>query len=164
MQRLYPKLCSTDRGFTMIEAIVAMTIVTAIIGVSIQLLLAATIHRIIAREKAEATTWIEADLELVKFRASQYSDNTICNATAIDAGYAQGFRDADLSVNGLGGATTTLTKTLNGKNFQVIRSANPRSATPYHLLELRYQVNSPTGIRIASLYTEVIPDAALRCR
>jgi Tfp pilus assembly protein PilV len=87
------------------EAMVAMTIVTAIIGVSLQLLLAGNIHRVIAREKAEAITLIESDLESLKFRASQYADKSKCNATMIEMGYAQGFRDADPSVNGLGGDT-----------------------------------------------------------
>ncbi len=147
----------------MIEVIFAMIVITAISAVSLQLLLAITVNRVIAKEKSEATRWIEVDLESVKFQASQYLDNSKCNASAIDVGYAQGFRDADPTINGLGGATTTLTKTINASNFRLTRTSNPRNALPYNVLEIRYRVASMTGLTIATLYTEVIPNAALRC-
>jgi prepilin-type N-terminal cleavage/methylation domain-containing protein len=153
-----------DQGFTMIEAIVSMTIVTIFITISVQLLLAATAFRVIATEKAEVTTWIEADLETVKFRASQYSDPSKCNATASNAGYAQGFRDANPTSYGLDAPTDlTLTKTINARNFILTRTANSRTISPYDVLEIRYRVTSTLGPTIATIYTEVIPNAALNC-
>ncbi|PSB43581.1 PulJ/GspJ family protein [Chamaesiphon polymorphus] len=153
-----------DRGFSMIEAVVAMMLVTTFITISLQLLLAATAVRVIAREKAEATTWIEADLETVKFRASQYSDSSKCNAIDSSSGYAQGFRDAIPASNGLDAPTDmTLNKTINANNFILTRTANPRTIPPYDVLEIRYHVTSASGLKIAKLYTEVIPHAALNC-
>ena len=153
-----------ERGFSMIEAVVAMMLVTIFINISLQLLLAATAVRVIAREKAEATTWIEADLETVKFRASQYSDSSKCNAINSNAGYAIGFRDAIPATNGLDAPTDlTLNKTINANNFILTRTANPRTIPPYDVLEIRYRVTSEFGLKIATLYTEVIPNAALNC-
>ena len=56
-----------NRGFTMIEAVAAMMIITTFIAIGLQLLLAATVSRVVAREKAEVTTWIEADNAALRF-------------------------------------------------------------------------------------------------
>jgi prepilin-type N-terminal cleavage/methylation domain-containing protein len=164
MRLFVRKLARTDRGFTLIELVVAMAMITAFIAIGLQLLLAATISRVVSREKAEVTTWIEADLESVKFRASQYLDVSKCNASTSSAGYALGFRDATLAANGLDAPTpATLTKTINANSFVMIRTANPRNTPPYDVLEISYKVNSTLGLKIATIYTEVIPNAALRC-
>ena len=122
----------------MIEAVAAMMIFTTFIAIGLQLLLAATVSRVVAREKAEVNTWIEADLESVKFRASQYLDAAKCNASTSANGYAQGFRDATLAANGLDAPTaSTFTKTINASNFIMTRTATPQDVSPYNVLEIR---------------------------
>jgi prepilin-type N-terminal cleavage/methylation domain-containing protein len=153
-----------ELGFTLIEVIVAILILTAFITVGMQLLVSSVAFKVSAREKAVVTAWIEEDLESVKFRASQYIDSSRCSpGTIIAAGYAQGFRDAAVAANGLGGSFTPANKIIFGENFQLIRIANPRSAVPYNILEIQYSVTSASGVTIATINTEIIPDAALQC-
>ena len=86
----------------------------------------------------------------------------VCHPTLVQAP-AQGFRDATLAANGLNASTdTTFTKTINASNFIMTRTASPRDVSPYNVLEIRYRVNSAPGLKIATIYTEVIPNAALR--
>jgi prepilin-type N-terminal cleavage/methylation domain-containing protein len=56
-------------------------------------------------------------------------------------------------------------KTFGGRRYYLERTTSVTSVAPYYLLELTYQVhpeNTPTTT-VASLYTEVIPNAALHC-
>jgi prepilin-type N-terminal cleavage/methylation domain-containing protein len=160
---LRQKIFQNEPGFTLIEVIVAVLILTGFITVGMQLLISSVAFKVSAREKAEATTWIEADLETVKFRASQYTDSSKCPGAAITAGYAQGFRDAAVAANGLGGSFTPVNKIIFGENFQLTRTATPRNVIPYNILEIQYSVTSASSIPIATINTEIIPDAALQC-
>jgi prepilin-type N-terminal cleavage/methylation domain-containing protein len=164
MLQFKPKILQNEQGFTLIEVIVAVLILTGFIFVGMQLLVSSVAFKVSAREKAVATTWIEEDLESVKFRASQYTDSSRCNpGTVIAAGYAQGFRDATSSANGLGGSFTPVNKIIFGENFQLTRVANPRNVAPYNILEIQYRVTSAASVTVAALNTEIIPNAALQC-
>ncbi len=69
---LKPKLFTTDRGFTLLETIVAILIMTIFVSVSLQAMTIAAILKLRAREYTEAIAWIQQDLEKVKYTATAY--------------------------------------------------------------------------------------------
>ncbi len=69
---LKPKLFTTDRGFTLLETIVAILIMTIFVSVSLQAMAISAILKLRAREYTEAIAWIQQDLEKVKYTATAY--------------------------------------------------------------------------------------------
>lgn len=57
------------QGFTLIEVLVAIVIISVFIAVAMQAMLLATVFKTKARQYAEAITWIQEDLEIVKSKA-----------------------------------------------------------------------------------------------
>ena len=99
-------------GFTLTEVLVGMLLTFAFVGTSLQALVVSTTFRVKAQEVNEATTWIQEDLENIRFEAkyldyydlalSEYveSDGRLyqtaplrCDATSPNAGYADLLRD-----------------------------------------------------------------------
>lgn len=66
-----PKLPQQNHGFTLVEVLIAILIATIFITVAMQMMVIATIFKVRAQEYAEATTWIQEDLENVRYQASQ---------------------------------------------------------------------------------------------
>lgn len=164
MLKLKHKLLQQEQGFTLVEVLVAVLIVSILITTSMQAMIYSTVFKIRARQYTEATTWIQENLEFVKYQASNYSDSSKCNAASSANGYAQGFRDASASSNGLGGSPFTATKQIGNKGFQLTGTATPKNESPYNVLEINYSVSpSSGGSSVAALNTEVIPDAAFDC-
>jgi hypothetical protein len=96
--------------------------------------------------------------------AAPYSTRCIAPPTSADSGVAAGFLN-DPSP-GLGGADMTLgPKTFGGKQFTLTRTASYTASTdPYRLVQLIYTVAPEGGgDAIASVTTEVIPYAVLKC-
>lgn len=77
-----------NQGFTLVEVLVAILITTLFVSVAMQAMVIAAVFRVKAQEYAEATTWIQTDLEAtVKYQASilQFPQTTLfANANAAD--------------------------------------------------------------------------------
>lgn len=73
------KLPKQDQGFTLVEVLVAILISTIFVAVSMQMMAIAAIFKVRAQEYAEATTWIQEDLENIKYEASNYQYTTLPN-------------------------------------------------------------------------------------
>jgi len=159
------KLRSQDQGFTLFEVLISILIVTIFIAVASQALLLAAIFKSRAEQRNEAATWIQKDLENVKNQAKEYENNTFpysikCSAATSADGFAAGF------LSSIGGTPATDgPRTLGGRNFVLNRTADyATSSDPFKLLKLEYSVSPQDGgSAIATLSTEVIPDASLKC-
>lgn len=159
-----------EQGFTLVEVLIAILITTLFVAVSMQAMVFAAVFKARAQQTAEATTWIQEDLEKVRFEASQYKDTTECAATSADNGYADGLRDNVTGSDQSGTNTFTFpNKTFRtSKLFRMRRITTPLNTSPYNLLQINYEVSpiissTTVGSPIAKFYTEVIPDAALQC-
>ena len=136
-----PKLPQQEQGFTLVEVLVAILITTLFVAVSMQAIVLATVFKTRAQEYAEATTWIQKDLENVKYQASRYKDETECAATKVDDGYADGFRDLLLGVSTNGTYSNLSSKTFRtNKVFVTRRTTTPDNTNPYNLLQISYDV------------------------
>lgn len=71
------KLLQQEQGFTLVEVLVSILIVTVFIGVSMQAMVIAAVFKARAKQYSEATTWIQEDLENVKYRAAQLNYATL---------------------------------------------------------------------------------------
>jgi prepilin-type N-terminal cleavage/methylation domain-containing protein len=65
-----PKLLQQEQGFTLVEVLVAILITTLFVAIAMEGMVIATIFKVKAQENAEATTWIQEDLENVKYQAA----------------------------------------------------------------------------------------------
>lgn len=177
MRKFKCKPLQQDQGFTLVEVLVSILIATIFVATALQGMVIASLFKARAQEYTEATTWVQEDLESLRFSASQYVDSARCTATGPNNGYADGFSDQLHNISQPNGTrtgdassapdsdTTTPTKLgRSGKTYTFRRVSTPRNAAPYAVLTLNYTV-TPTsgGSSVASLYTEVIPDGAFQC-
>ncbi len=175
MRKFKCKLLQQDQGFTLVEVLVSILIATIFVATALQGMVIASLFKARAQEYTEATTWVQEDLESLRFSASQYVDSARCTATGPNNGYADGFSDRLHNISQPNGTvsntatpdsdTTTPTKIgRSGKTYTFRRISTPRNTAPYAVLTLTYTV-TPTsgGSSVASLYTEVIPDGAFQC-
>jgi Tfp pilus assembly protein PilX len=159
------KLPRQDQGFALFEVLASVLIATIFIAVAMQALLLAALFKSRAEQRNEAVTWIQKDLENVKNQAKEYEKNTFpysvkCSAATPADGFAAGF------LNSIGGTPVTDgPRTLGGRNFVLNRTADyATSSDPFKLLKLEYSVSPQDGgSAIATLSTEVIPDASFKC-
>jgi len=169
------KCHSQDEGFTLFEVLVSILIVAIFLAVAMQALLIAVVFKVRAEQRNEAVNWIQKDLEFVKNQAKEYEINTFphsvrCNATTSADGFAAGLLHNILGTPMLPPpapppTTTSISRTLGGKDFTLTRISIYDTPTyAYKLLKLSYNVTpADGGSAIASLSTEVIPDASLKC-
>jgi Tfp pilus assembly protein PilV len=68
---LKKKPLKPEQGFTVIEALFAILIATIFVTVAMQMMAIAAIFKARAQQNAEATTWIQEDLENVKLQATE---------------------------------------------------------------------------------------------
>lgn len=82
-----PKLSKKEQGFTLIEVLIAILIATIFITVAMQMMVIAAVFKVKAQEYAEATTWIQEDLENVKYKADnlQFPQTTLAVNAAVGA-------------------------------------------------------------------------------
>lgn len=73
------KLLQQEQGFTLVEVLVAILIVTTFTLVALQAVVIAAVFKTRAKQIAEATTWIQQDLDNVKNQAAQvpYTSTTL---------------------------------------------------------------------------------------
>jgi prepilin-type N-terminal cleavage/methylation domain-containing protein len=114
-----PKLSKPEQGFTMVEVLVAILIATIFIIVTMQMMVIAAVFKVRAQEYAEATTWIQKDLENVKYNAAilQYTalvdeatgDSTHESTdTVLHVASVNGFQAGDKLIIGTDSTTHTI--------------------------------------------------------
>jgi prepilin-type N-terminal cleavage/methylation domain-containing protein len=158
-----------SRGFTLVEVMVALMVAAIFVTVTMQALVSAAFFRARAEQFDEAVNWIQEDLEAVINRAGQYemsatpySTRCVTSPTPAVNGVAAGFLN---DTTGLGGTSATLgPRSVGGKSFTLLRTATTATADPYRLLQLTYTVTPEQGgPAVATITTEVIPYAVLKC-
>ena len=227
-----PKLPSPARGFTLVEVLVALLISTVFVATAMQAIVIAALFKVRAQQYAEATIWIQKDLESVKLQSAQLkyttliavvgtnklqvssvngfekddtltvgadaTDNVVsvidaaavpptltlksnlgtvptpgvvvvatnkCKATSATTGFSKSLElnlppksTSDTKV----GTTHTLTRDLViGGTPNVSGTCTAKAC--HELLQLTYKVKEGSKPPVATMYTEVIPDAALQC-
>jgi prepilin-type N-terminal cleavage/methylation domain-containing protein len=231
------KLPKQEQGFTLIEVLIAILITTLFITIAMQAMVIAAVFKARAKQFAEATTWIQQDLEGVRQQAaivgyttlsaapttsgsssslsvssttgfaatnrvqigtistdyytiSSISGNTItvtpalttAQISATPAGttvsvLATGSTDTTLCYasaqnNGLGNLlssnmptlnSSNNTKTIADKTYTLSRTTTVRNVAPYEVLQITYSAAQGTNSPIATLNSEVIPNAAFQC-
>jgi prepilin-type N-terminal cleavage/methylation domain-containing protein len=164
-----PKFPTAEAGFSLIEVLVSLLIISLFIALSMQAFLIAIILKARAEQQDEAANWIQEDLEFVKHQAREYEKNAVpyssrCEATNTANGVAAGLLND--SVGGIGGTPKTDgPRILGGIPFVLTRNTDyVNTADPFKLLKITYQVTPQGGGKtIATLSTEIVPDAALKC-
>lgn len=187
---LKPKLPQQEQGFTLVEVLVSILIATVFTAVALQGMVIAALFKAKAQQYAEATNWIQEDLENVRYQANQFNknstgaiaDNTIhnsrCSASTRNDGYGDGSRDiisgSDITTDS-NNTDSTKTSSFNNKQYTQRRTtttygsppyntATPYGSPPYNVLRISYSVSpSSSNSVIATMDTEVIPDAAFQC-
>lgn len=141
-----PKLPQQEQGFTLVEVLVAILITTLFVAVSMQAMVLAAVFKSRAQEFAQATTWIQEDLENVKYLASRYKDETECDVNDVNNGYADGFRDFLIPGATNGTYSNVLSAPFRTKKaFVKRRTTTPDNTDPYNLLQISYDVLSSFG-------------------
>jgi prepilin-type N-terminal cleavage/methylation domain-containing protein len=69
---MFKPLSQSNQGFTLVEVLVAILITTLFISVAMQGIVIAALFKAKAQESSEATTWIQEDLENVKYNAATF--------------------------------------------------------------------------------------------
>lgn len=171
-----------DSGLSMLEVLVAMMVVFLTFMTSLNGLLYATMFQVKAEKQAQAVYWIQQDLERVKSLAASASTAAIYTAPPSGITACSGVGSANTCVSGVttynngfarrlegnldGSSTGTdvvaKTDNLLGKSYNLIRNASGDDANP-QVLKITYTVreaNDSTKV-LATLYTEILPSAAL---
>jgi prepilin-type N-terminal cleavage/methylation domain-containing protein len=159
-----------SQGFSLVEVMVAIMIAMIFLSITLQVLVSATVFRMRADQFDGSVNWIQEDLETVIGKAGRYEMGAVpysakCAATLNPAdGLAAGFiNDATL---GLGGISASFgPKRIGDKSLVLTRTAAYiTSADPLRLVQLTYTVTPQGGGDVvASMKTEVLPYAVLRC-
>jgi len=113
----------SQRGFTLVEVFASILIATLFVATALEAMVIAALFKAKAQQYAEATTWIQEDLESVKNRAVQLQNTSLeTDATTVDTvlnvDSAHGFAVGDIleigtdSTNNVIGSFGTNTITL----------------------------------------------------
>ena len=160
---------SPQKGFSIIEVLVALMVAMIFITVTLQMFVAAAFFRSKGDQYNQSFNWIQEDYEMAFNRASAFEANVepasaFCAATTPANGLAANFLSD--TARGLGGTTVNIgPRTFGGKSFLLTRTGDYTSAeNPYKLLKLTYTV-TPTdgGAAVASINTEVAIYAGFKC-
>ncbi|MGY6528935.1 MAG: type IV pilus modification PilV family protein [Cyanobacterium sp.] len=168
-------------GFTLIEVLVTILVVTGFVLGSLQAVVLATFFRVQAQDKNEALNWVQQDLELIRYEAfmlDRNDDGTYGNSGCPNT---YGERLLDDTTNGLlqpsanprfPGVETpntpeAQTVSVNARSYDIFREYTPSGNTLQITHTVTYGENHPRGnssnTQVTTLSTEVIPDAALSC-
>ncbi|MGB2924562.1 MAG: type II secretion system protein [Limnothrix sp.] len=174
LHRLGKKRKKEQAGFTLIEVLAGMVMATVFVLITTQAIALSALFRVRAQRESEAVNWIQEDLENIKFAALfAPADENACDATTQATGYGQSLKAYVESANFIdefspdpdddGDGDPTTREMLN-KPYEMERALDVYNFAPYSLLTASYSVVDPdSGLVIADLYTEVIPDAAFDC-
>ncbi|WP_228016916.1 MULTISPECIES: type IV pilus modification PilV family protein [Synechocystis] len=148
-----------DLGFTMFEVLIALMISFLFLTGTLNTMVMATVMRVKAERQAEAGYWIKEDLERVRSDAAAFSD--VSNCPNVGENYSN---TGTMAANDGIPPMVTSTRTILGRNATMTRDV----AFSGNVVSLNYRVRN-TEITdadknvLASLYTEVLPAAALTC-
>lgn len=126
--KLYkPKLPQQEQGFSLVEVLVAILITTLFIGIAMQTMVIATIFKAKAQEYSEATTWIQEDLEDVKYQAA----NLQFPQTTLTTNAAMGASSITVASGSMFATSDTLKVGLDSNNYRISGvSGNTLTITP----------------------------------
>ena len=158
------RLDKTDDGFTLIEVLAGMIMATIFVLITSQAIAISAVFRVRAQREAEAVNWIQENLEDVRYVALLGLPGAQCEPTTTANGYAQTLINRINTSASV--ASFSSPRALLNKSYTMTRTVtvSPNS-TFFRLMTVSYSVVNPDGgAVIADLYTEVIPDAALRCK
>jgi type II secretory pathway pseudopilin PulG len=162
-----------DSGLSMLEVLVAMMVVFLTFMTSLNGLLYAAMFQVKAERQAQATYWIQQDLEQVKAAAASYTSTSGCPSSV-------GTNFNNTANAGSIPPISIPTKPLLGKSYRIARAV----VVSNNLLQITYRVgenyvagtgqtdtngdliaDDQTGKTsiIATLYTEIMPAGALSC-
>lgn len=85
MLRLKKQSKLSEKGFTLVEVLAAILIATLFVVTALQAIVVSTVFKARARQYAEATTWIQEELETVKRQAAQIGYTSLTNDPAVSA-------------------------------------------------------------------------------
>jgi prepilin-type N-terminal cleavage/methylation domain-containing protein len=161
-----------SQGFTLLEVLVSIILLTAFMSVTMATLATATLVKVRSNGLTVATNWIEEDLEAVRSQAAVLAaDPTKCNATSSSSGFSQAL--ADQLQRALPDVNTTRDGTQRtpddvpevASNYTLTRQASITATAPFEVLQLTYTVtDSENRSNVTTMYTEVIPNAAFQCQ
>ncbi len=171
---------NAQTGFTLTEVLVAILLTTTFVAVALQGMVVAMLLKSKSFQMAEASRWVEADLEGIRAQLTltqlpMLLNQSRCHPASADRGFADLIRDNLAGVDATGttdyqlAARTEIGKM--GKTFQIARTlsipATPEN-TDAKILGIQYTVSPTSGTTIEKpilhFYTEVMPDAALQCQ
>jgi type II secretory pathway pseudopilin PulG len=82
MLKKSPKKLHSTSGFTLVEVLVGMLMATIFVAVTMQSMVVGSLLKSRARQYSEGTTWIQEDLEKLKYQSATYKYTTLAaNAT-----------------------------------------------------------------------------------
>jgi prepilin-type N-terminal cleavage/methylation domain-containing protein len=154
---------SAQQGFTMFEVLIALMISFLFLTGTLNAMVMATVMRVRAERQAQAGYWIKEDLERVRSDAAAFSDTSNCTNTPPNVGVDYAVSGTMAAADGIPSMVAS-TKTILGRNATMTRQV----AANGNVISLTYTVRN-TEITdtnkniLASLYTEVLPAAALSC-
>ncbi len=157
-----------EQGFSILEILVTILVITGFILGSVQTIVLATFMRVQAQDKQEATNWIQQDLELIRYQAFILDGGVAVTSTCDSSSYGS-------ALNTVIGSITNPVK-INDRNYTVTRTPSNKG----NILQITYNVeyapasgSDPAHPRYKStvgadnvvtiLSTEVLPNAALGC-
>lgn len=151
-----------EKGFTILEVLVTILVITGFLLGSLQATVLATLLRIGAQEKQEIANWVQQDLELIKYHAFTLPFNSeTCGA------YGQNLNDS--ITDQFPSSETISLPDHNPKSYDIVRNYNVSG----NILQINYIVtygsdhpnytDSSKNNPVTTLLTEIIPNAALSC-
>jgi prepilin-type N-terminal cleavage/methylation domain-containing protein len=110
------KITQQEQGFTLVEVLVAILIITVFIATAMQAITIAAVFRVRAKQYSEATNWIQEDLENVRQQAFVLGSTTLsavptANSLSVPSGttgFAAGNR---LQIGTISGTLFTISNT-----------------------------------------------------
>ncbi len=158
----------------MLEVLAALMISFAFLMGTLNALAITALMQVKAERQAQATYWIQQDLETIRAQAaSQTVDSNKCKPLFSDS-YAGLLNNQIATLNLIAGnyasettsgnqLTMTSAKTLVNRPYTMTRITSG-SDTNSQILTISYTVgNTGDASNLATLYTEIIPPAALSC-
>lgn len=163
-----PPPLSMKRGFSLVEVLISIMIITTFTLIALQALVLSAASRVKAEQRSGATNWIQENLEEAKFLAFQLDAEDDNGSTADlvgddnpntagdvqrcgnDSGSNQdnGYGAALQEVLPAGGSSVTVgsftgdvigsTNEFPGQEMWLLRSAEPKDEAPFNILELEY--------------------------
>jgi Tfp pilus assembly protein PilV len=170
-----------QQGFSLLEATIASMISLVFMSLGANLVLAANIHKIVAKRSVTMNNFIQSDLDAIKYQANLVAqNNTKCNAgdkngdgsiispeLPVWQGYGGALKDKLLATaattNNVVASTTTV-KIIN-QDYTMTRTLEAIPGTDPNIMPISYKFTRDTTPNIIEhqLYVELMPNIALTC-